>query len=246
MMAKDPHGNQELAVFKKFANAATLKIDLDTIEKRDPNEPDVICRLVGGEIVAFELVRLVPSEKAYRFALWDKTVKELYRHYEQLHDEERIKFDLNYISCLIHFEFDDQTPMSARRKVYTDSFSQLITLPLGFRGRVMQNRGSALSNIYIDDTGADHPIFDTNNGGFTSDPTKSTIQKKCTIEYKRKHPIELLAHFSERDILPIEIWIHQIQKMFRNEFSLGMFRRIWFFNETKSEVQYMFPEESND
>jgi hypothetical protein len=54
---------KELAVFRSFAAVCGLFVEPSSIEKRNPPEPDILCRLEGGKPIAFEMVRLVDQEK---------------------------------------------------------------------------------------------------------------------------------------------------------------------------------------
>lgn len=52
----------ELAVFREFADRGPLAIDRASIQKRSGTcEPDILCQLLSGELVAFELVELCDS-----------------------------------------------------------------------------------------------------------------------------------------------------------------------------------------
>lgn len=58
----------ELEIFARFVAATTFRIDPSTVEKRAPPEPDVLCRTVDGQLVAFELVELCDPNLAKAFA----------------------------------------------------------------------------------------------------------------------------------------------------------------------------------
>ena len=64
MTSSDPHGDRELAIFHGFSEKCALGIDAASIEKRDPPEPDILCRTVSGESIAFELVEALDSDLA--------------------------------------------------------------------------------------------------------------------------------------------------------------------------------------
>ena len=56
---------RELCVFREFAERSGLPIVSDSIEKRDPDEPDILCRITGQEgYVAFELKEWCAEEIA--------------------------------------------------------------------------------------------------------------------------------------------------------------------------------------
>ena len=45
----------EREIFKSFAKICPLGIDVESIESRLPNEPDLVCRLKDGSPIAFEV-----------------------------------------------------------------------------------------------------------------------------------------------------------------------------------------------
>lgn len=55
---------RELAVFQEFAERSGLPVIADTIQKRDPPEPDILCEVSGEGFVAFELKELCAEEIA--------------------------------------------------------------------------------------------------------------------------------------------------------------------------------------
>lgn len=71
---------KELEVFRRFVAICGLRVAPSSIEKRNPPEPDILCRLKGGKPIGFEMVRLVDQEKIAK-RLGDKD--RLERHLEQ-------------------------------------------------------------------------------------------------------------------------------------------------------------------
>ena len=62
----DRHGKKELGIFERFARAAGLRVEPGTVEKRPPPEPDILCSVVGGARIAFELVEIIDRDFAER------------------------------------------------------------------------------------------------------------------------------------------------------------------------------------
>jgi len=65
-MATEKHkGETELAVFREFASRCPLPIDASSIQKREgESEPDILCQLTSGEVIAFELVEICDPDVA--------------------------------------------------------------------------------------------------------------------------------------------------------------------------------------
>jgi hypothetical protein len=51
-------GAREIEIFSRFISASKLPIDLGTIEKREPPQPDILCTHLDDGPVAFELVEI--------------------------------------------------------------------------------------------------------------------------------------------------------------------------------------------
>ena len=56
MSKKKDQAENELKIFRKFAEICPYSIDINSIEKREPPEPDILCKMVDGEMLAFEIV----------------------------------------------------------------------------------------------------------------------------------------------------------------------------------------------
>jgi len=55
----------EVAIFSEFATCAgELNIDLDSVDKREPPDPDILARDIRQGWMAFELVELCDSDIA--------------------------------------------------------------------------------------------------------------------------------------------------------------------------------------
>jgi len=73
----------ELGVFHRFATLCPYDIQMDTIEKREPPEPDICCTLAGGDALSFELVEIVDESMARRHSDKRKLESILRRAYEE-------------------------------------------------------------------------------------------------------------------------------------------------------------------
>lgn len=58
-------GVVEIELFRRFVDAAELPIDLSSIEKRDPPEPDILCQHLKDGPIHFELVELCDPNIAH-------------------------------------------------------------------------------------------------------------------------------------------------------------------------------------
>jgi len=64
MRNEQSKGSCEIDIFSKFVMKGNFLYDLDTVEKRSPPEPDIICTHQVSGVVAFELVEICDSKLA--------------------------------------------------------------------------------------------------------------------------------------------------------------------------------------
>lgn len=58
MTTEETKGNREMEIFVRFVDISKLPIDLATVEKREPPEPDILCTHRDEGRLAFELVEI--------------------------------------------------------------------------------------------------------------------------------------------------------------------------------------------
>jgi len=69
MASERTKGDREVKIFAEFVNASGLPIDLESIEKRLPPEPDIRCIHRDDGLITFELVELCDPTLAEIFAM---------------------------------------------------------------------------------------------------------------------------------------------------------------------------------
>jgi hypothetical protein len=77
-------GRPEVDIFKRFASVCPLEIVAESIEKRQPPEPDLRCKTRRGEALAFELVEIIDQDLARKIANQWELGRELRDAYEAL------------------------------------------------------------------------------------------------------------------------------------------------------------------
>jgi hypothetical protein len=218
---------------------------MESIEKRNPKEPDILCKIENEGMVAFELVRLIPKEDANRMALWESTRAMVKKYHESLEADKRKRFDKKYSDAFICFYYGDGVSVQKRRASLPEAFKFLLGLPDQSVGEFRIGQKNGLKEIWIDRYSIfTKPHFDTSNAGFVIEPTEKSISAKCKKTYQTDHPIELLAHFVSNDIFPDKIWYPLVEELFKGFSNLGMFQRIWFFDETHAKIKYVHPNNS--
>ena len=92
----------ELDVFQEFTERSGLNIIPNSIEKRNPPEPDILCRISDGETVAFELkgIRSEVLEKLVSDSLKSGGQDKLFCRGGEDAEEDKIKeaFEKHYVT----------------------------------------------------------------------------------------------------------------------------------------------------
>ena len=109
---KDRHAQKEIEIFRSFVAASGLDIDVSSIEKREPPEPDILC-CIDGNKVAFELVELIDDKLACRSNNQVRLMEQFRCAYEACSADERVAIDRSVGDALIYVTFRDNVSFKA-------------------------------------------------------------------------------------------------------------------------------------
>lgn len=99
--------NHELSIFSSFVMATKLAVTPNSIQKRQPPEPDILCSIEGRGDVAFELVEIVDESMARRDSDALRLRRVLFETYQNYLEEKRRAFFSRYGHCSIHVAFEE-------------------------------------------------------------------------------------------------------------------------------------------
>lgn len=124
----DKEQDDELRVFKKFAQICPYLINLESIEKRNPPEPHFLCRLTDATATAFEIVECVDDYLAT--SIWNcfHTARVFYDAIEKLPDDEKHRVKTKFGDVSIKIVFDEDMEWIERRSLIEPIFKQLWTV----------------------------------------------------------------------------------------------------------------------
>ena len=74
MNREEAKKEKEISVFLEFIERSGLQIDQQSVENREPPEPDILCRDHRGHQIAFELAELCDPKIAQQFNLKEKDI----------------------------------------------------------------------------------------------------------------------------------------------------------------------------
>src|SRR5438093_7395810 len=91
--------------FLDFAKACRLAIQLDSIEKREPPEPDILCKIAREGTVAFEMVELIDQGLAQQIYESIRLQQLLEDTYQNLPTRARTAIEERFKNALVYVTF---------------------------------------------------------------------------------------------------------------------------------------------
>lgn len=123
----DKQSQNELRVFKRFSQICPYPINLATIEKRNPPEPDMLCKLSDGTTIAFEIVECLDSSLSRSIYNSCELGRAFYNEIEKLTEDERHRVKSNF-SVLISIIFHKDVSLPKKRSLVKPIFNLLWTV----------------------------------------------------------------------------------------------------------------------
>ena len=232
MHYSDPHGERELQIFRAFVGHCPLKIDIDAIEKRDPPEPDIVCRTLNDESIAFELVEVIDSDLAQSVYGKMRLQEKFKEKYQSLSFKEQKEISSHVGNALINVCYERELGFSKRLDLIPRVFDEIKLIgqhsiedhtpqpnsPLfGYVQTLRVSRGSYVG-----------PIFDVAAFAWFDDPTLQRLEAKFQKTYEIDIPTELLVYY---EIQPQVGRVEQseVAEYVKKNVADSPFRRVWIY-----------------
>ncbi len=238
----DSQTRSELGIFQTFAEVCPLNITQESISKRNPPEPDVLCKLAEGEEVAFELVEIIDKD-------WARLTSGQFREAQTLRDgyrastgEYRRALDERIADALVYVSFVADVHAKQRRSAVPDILRLLSTIRPDFCGDWKPSSGTTLHGtvrgITVSRGDWDGPEFDVEAVGAIGDPTLERVLAKWRKSYASAHPIELLAYYELQPQAPKALWLSSLDSFVRDNWNASPFRQVWVFDIGSRTISY--------
>jgi hypothetical protein len=240
MSDTDSLGRPEVAIFKRFASVCPLEIVPESIEKRQPPEPDIRCKTRQGEALAFELVEIIDQDLARKIANQWTLGRELRAAYEALPERDAAEIRARLGNAAVMVELVENVSIRARRAAIGTILEALKKVSPAFEG-AMDLRTGILERVYVVRGNFVGPSFDVDAGGAVGDPTVARIQGKFEKAYKIDVPLELLAHFELHPMFPDDVWMPKVGDLASRALAISPFRRIWIFDGERGSIRFAYP-----
>jgi hypothetical protein len=238
-MAQD---DDEISAFRDFLEYSNLAIVPDSIEKRKPPEPDILCRLTNDDDLAFELVEIChPGNAAFvgSAVIIGRLLEETYRN---LSRELRIRFDSRFAGKPLSFAFGSEATINQIRVVLPRAFEELVRKPENNEEYRPSSTAVARTLTSVRFVGRveerDRPSFNVAGAFQPDDVVVKSVLSKLGKTYKTPHPIELLAYFGAFAWSLSTSWESPLRQMLKAR-NLGPFRRVWVLGW--SGIRFVYP-----
>jgi hypothetical protein len=234
MTSRDRHGLREKRIFLDFAQACGLAIQLDSIEKREPPAPDILCQIDREGAVAFEMVELIDQGLAQQTHESIRLPQLLEDIYQNLPTGARTTIKECFKNALVHVTFHTETSSRGRENALPLLLDWLQGFSPCFIGSTHPGERSSLhrvvSEITVSRGDFPGPFFDVDAGGAFADPTLERVSKKFEKKYVSSTPVELLAYYELQPVLSEDLWLPQLRAFITQHIGSSGYRRAWIYD----------------
>jgi hypothetical protein len=218
----------EIAIFIRFVELAKLDILPESVEKRQPPEPDIRCRYASADAVAFEMVE-VCNPKNSRFMFNAKPIHNaLLAAHTSLPSDARAAFTRRFGARPMRFYFKPEASVALIRGVLPRLLTELSKAApfenecARFSPRVSRAVDKVVFAGRYNDTDVNFNL----GGHYDSWVPLEAIEAKLERTYITDSPVELLAHFGANAWGSDESFRERVSALLQTR-GLGPFRRIW-------------------
>jgi hypothetical protein len=223
----DRQGADELRIFRAFVESAGLVVPSESIQKRQPPDPDIQCELDEFGSTCFELVEIVDRKLA-------RAVGNQLAVAPRISDAAESLGLSGFSDALISVRFVDTAGSAKRNSAIPLMIAWLQQLRPGFQGRVIIENDpklrAAVQSVRIARGNFAGPCFQIDGATFVFDPVIEEIRGKFTKRYETGNRLELLAYYELHPTQRAELRLPEIEEFVRNNLQCSPFSRIWIFD----------------
>lgn len=236
-------GKREIQILKKFLEIFPYNINLNSIKKENPPNPDIYCKLKDGTELYFELVECLDKSIA-------KTTSDQVSLKYLLDDEKnklplckKMRFKRKYKNALIYIAFNKKLTLTKRKRAIPHLIDFLLNLDenqinkdkIKISGCPEIKWFSISRGVYVG------PMFRV--GGFTpfGEPTLKKIKDKFNKKYTAINKIDLLAYYSLQPEISENHWLTETVDYIQGNIVNSPFNRVWIYSYTKNKILYLYP-----
>ena len=229
---------------KKFVKASGLHVVHDTVQKKEPPEPDIGCSLADRDTVGFELCEAVDSDLARSVDLSISVKTDMRSYFDSFPSNEKEQFKKMYGNADIYFKFKSDLTKNQILGSFPDIFRFLLSLD----EKVVDDIDKALPNFPV----VCHritiyrgcfigPMFNRSNAMHISTGVVEVFESKFRKNYNCSYPVELIIHSDTQTLSPFQLWIEKARGYIKENLLNSPFRRVWIFDLHGMKIEYVFP-----
>lgn len=234
---KNKSTKKEIYIFKKFAKLCPYSIDLRSIIKKEPPEPDISCSLSDGSIIAFELTEIIDEDLIRSFS-------DSIRLKEAFNDELE-QLEANFNNALIYIAFTEGILFRRKKNSIQKIIYYLLTLDKTTEGVFKPKDLIDIVKFISISRGVIGPIIDVESSAWVDDPCKERIKRKFEKKYETEsNNVELLAYYELQPIEPesiLEYKLNSLKEFVKNNIKSSVFRRVWIYSIRKNKIVFIYP-----
>lgn len=155
---------REIKLFNKFIDLYPYPVDKNSVEKRKPPEPDILCKLHNGKQIAFEIVQCIDHDIARAIADTFTQKNAIHTELERLSIDEKTEFGKKLSDAYIEINYFKGISKDIKKNVIPNIFDFLLTLSHETQGEFTLEWHPELKGVVksvILKRGVDNgPIFD--------------------------------------------------------------------------------------
>jgi hypothetical protein len=235
-MSDERQAKHERRIFRHFVKNAKLELRPDTVRSRRPPEPDIRCRTLAGESVAFELVEIVDENIIRGMSEQFELQRALERAWA---DRPMAETGSRYRNAMPAVTFVPSARKVSRLAAVPAIVDLLIAQDPEPSGEVDFERIGKLkpvAHLVVHRGEFSGPCFDVSNGGSFSDPLWDRVKGKLQRSYATADPIELLAFYELQSPRPKSIGLppmpHDVGAILED----SAIRRVWVYDANRGEI----------
>lgn len=243
MTRKEEQKEIEKHIFGEFTEVCPL--DIVSFESKDPPEPDILCELKNGEMLAFEMGSATDERSPHNDDKIKKAIKFLDEHMKQLDESERVFFE-SVFDYTLTLSLNDQATDNNIKKAIPKIFQKYKNYSRDLRGQIyheQKNLPKGIKIIRIEQKKSKSPVRISNALFISSNAVIDRLKDKFGKHYDTNNPIHLLIH-SEFD--PLFFNYTEINTFIEQNINTSPFEKIWLFDWHLNNIVYIFPSTKND
>jgi hypothetical protein len=240
---------EEMFVFREFAKACLLPLQIDSASSRNPPEPDILCDLSTGEKLAFEMVeaddvttnRAKPGESI----AVTKYVKDSIKLESAIRDsygtavaDGRLTNPQRFEHHFVRVHFQDSASVKQSIAAIPDVIAFLETHRTDSQ-TIKHKAIRSIRCVPFPDRGPYRgPLISVNQSTFNVGlSVVDRIKSKLGKSYVTSYPIHLLVWSSSSIAAEVDFWRDDALALLRSE-GMGQFAHLWVFGRSEPSVVF--------